>query len=85
MSYKIQFSKNFFKDFDNLDSEIKKRVLKKIKYFADSNKILKVFKKLQNFEHADYRFRIGDYRLLFEMDNNIVTIIKIDHRKDTYK
>ena len=42
-------------------------------------------KKLKN--HLGYRIRIGDYRILYKVDNSIqiIEIYKIGHRRDIYK
>lgn len=32
-----------------------------------------------------FRLRIGDYRVLYEVDNSIVKIFVVLHRKDVYK
>ena len=43
-------------------------------------------KKLQ-FKNTTYRVRIGDYRVVYELDisNKLISIIKIRHRKDVYR
>jgi mRNA interferase RelE/StbE len=41
-------------------------------------------KKLTNFEPA-YRFRVGDYRILFDVSGNTIEIGRVLHRKDSYK
>ena len=42
------------------------------------------FKKLTNFI-PEYRLRVGDYRVLFETENDKVTIYRIRHRKEIYR
>ncbi|MFI3220918.1 MAG: type II toxin-antitoxin system RelE/ParE family toxin [Methylococcales bacterium] len=34
-----------------------------------------------------YRIRVGDYRVIYSIDNNvlIITVVKIGHRKEIYK
>ena len=43
------------------------------------------YKKLKG-EDA-YRIRVGDYRIIYEIDNNkiIVTVVSVGHRKNIYK
>lgn len=43
-------------------------------------------KKLQGDDNS-YRLRVGDYRVIYEVVDNvlIVTVIKIGHRSDIYK
>ena len=50
--------------------------------FAKNNNIKKLHGDYKNF----YRYRIGDYRLFYEIDNEeiIILILSIKHRKDSY-
>ncbi len=43
-------------------------------------------KKLRNYEPETWRYRIGDYRLFFSIDEEakIVYIFDFEHRKDAY-
>lgn len=40
-------------------------------------------KKLTNFE-PEYRLRVGDYRVLFEIENDSLIIYRIKHRRNAY-
>jgi len=31
-----------------------------------------------------YRMRVGDYRVIYDQDGNVLEIIKVGHRKDVY-
>ena len=41
--------------------------------------------KLSNKNIGSYRFRIGDYRIIFDIDGNDIVILKIGHRREIYK
>ncbi len=41
-------------------------------------------KKLNNFE-PPYRLRVGNYRALFDIEDNTITVYRIKHRKKSYK
>jgi mRNA interferase RelE/StbE len=41
-------------------------------------------KKLTSFT-PEYMLRVGNYRILFEIENNKIIIYRIIHRKDAYK
>jgi mRNA interferase RelE/StbE len=58
---------------------VKKRKNLELKKFPNLQNI----KKLTNFEPA-YRLRIGDYRVLFDVEENIIIIGRILHRKESY-
>ena len=40
---------------------------------------------LNDFKFGEYRFRIGDYRIIFDVKDNVAMILKVGHRKDIYK
>jgi mRNA interferase RelE/StbE len=41
-------------------------------------------KKLQG-DGPGYRLRVGDYRVLFDQDGVIVSVIKVAHRREVYR
>jgi mRNA interferase RelE/StbE len=41
-------------------------------------------KRLTNFT-PEYRLRVGDWRVLFEMDSRKITIYRILHRREAYR
>jgi len=32
-----------------------------------------------------YRFRIGDYRAIFDLEGNEIVVLRVGHRRDIYK
>jgi len=88
MKYKFQLSKKAKDDLWMLEKDIQKRILKKLKFYISSETPLKNAKKLKPPFDDLFRFRIGDYRVIFEIDNKgkltILIILTIKHRKDIY-
>ena len=41
-------------------------------------------KRLTNFT-PEYRLRVGNYRVLFEVEDNTVVVYRIKHRKNAYQ
>ncbi len=41
-------------------------------------------KHLTNFT-PEYRLRVGNYRILFEIEGNYIKVYRIKHRKNIYK
>lgn len=41
-------------------------------------------KKLTNFE-PPYRLRVGNYRVLFDVEDDTLTVYRVKHRKESYK
>ncbi len=87
--YKLIYTKRAFSDLASINKDEAKRILDKISYFCRQLDPLKYAKKLKDPKCGTYRFRIGDYRALFDIDKNgnvqILLILTIKHRKDIYK
>lgn len=87
--YKLIFTEKAVKDLGKLPKEIAKRIVDKIGFFVGQEDPLKFADKLQNPKFGTYKFRVGNYRAIFDIDNEgnitIILIITIKHRKDVYK
>jgi mRNA interferase RelE/StbE len=85
MSYKVIIPKPVQKQLDNLQNDVSARVLEKILSLAEDPRPSGV-KKLKGFD-SEYRIRIGDYRVRYEIDDQTLTVIVLHclHRKDVYK
>ena len=84
----LLFDESFEKSVKKLkDKKVKIRVIDLIETFQEAENIAEVpnIKKMQGFQ-SFYRVRLGDYRVGFELlEDNIVYLILIAHRKDIYK
>lgn len=85
MSYQVEFSKAAKKQFRKLPPYIQERVKAKIDELAIDPRPNRV-KKLQGDDNS-YRIRVGDYRIVYEIKDNIllIIVIKIKHRSEVYK
>jgi mRNA-degrading endonuclease RelE of RelBE toxin-antitoxin system len=86
--YDFVFSSAAEKDFLELSQDSRIRILKKIRFFLEQENPLEYSKKLRG-DINRYRFRIGDYRVIFSKKENgklvVLLILKIAHRKKVYK
>ncbi len=41
--------------------------------------------KLTQSDLGSYRFRIGDYRVVFDLEGEEIVVLRVGHRKDIYK
>ena len=83
--FNFQFKKKAVKEVEKLPSQVRKRILEKLKFYSSQNNPLKFAEKLKDYRFGEYRFRIGNYRILFDVKKETVIILKIGHRKDIYK
>ncbi len=81
MTYGIEFKPRAIKDLGSIAKPIGRRIIKKIE--ALGNDLAGDVKRLTNYT-PEYRLRVGDYRVLFEIEANKVIIYRVKHRSDAY-
>jgi len=83
--YKILIENSARKDFDQLNQKELSRIALKINQLKDDPRPCGTIK-LKNSDN-DYRIRIGDYRVVYEINDALktITIFRVKHRKNVYK
>lgn len=84
MKYQILISASAKKDIKKLDPQIKKRIQKKLEYFADNKNPLIFATSLVDSNVGSYRWRVGVFRIIFDIEGKTIVILRIRHRKDVY-
>ncbi|MGC9997396.1 MAG: type II toxin-antitoxin system RelE/ParE family toxin [Terriglobia bacterium] len=84
-SYSVRFKPSVEKDLRNLPHGIASRVMLRIESLGQ-NPFPHGCARLASSEKM-YRVRIGDYRLVYEVDSNagIVTVHYVRHRREVYR
>jgi mRNA-degrading endonuclease RelE of RelBE toxin-antitoxin system len=85
MAYQLSFSSAAVKDIQKLDTVIKKRLQKKFTEIAENSDIKKIARQLVNFDAGQYRLRVGDYRIIFDMSGTTLFILRVRHRREVYR
>lgn len=83
MKYELVYTARAVKDIQKLDEEIKKRIGKTLLRYKEDP--LRYSERLTDSSLGTYRFRIGDYRVIFDIDGNSIVILRVGHRKEIYK
>jgi mRNA interferase RelE/StbE len=81
MKYAIEFKPQALKDLKSLPAGEIRRIMAKVEALSDG--LAGDVKKLTNFT-PEYRLRVGNYRVLFEVDLGTVNVYRVLHRKDAY-
>lgn len=86
MDYKIEFSKQAQKQFKALPKLFQERLAPQINALA-SNPRPRGSIQLSGVEEDVYRIRVGDYRIVYEINDRIlrVWIIQVGHRREVYR
>ncbi len=84
--YKIEYSKTAIKKLSKIPKNLIKRVQNKLTEIAknpygDNPNVKKLVRR------EGYRLRIGDWRIIYEIDNNkiVILVLDIDTRGNIYK
>ena len=83
--YTYGFKPSALKKLSRLPKNIQERIIKKLDYFVNSDDPLSYAHRLINHELGEYRYRIGNYRVLFDVIDEALIILDVDYRKDIYR
>ena len=83
--YSYEFTPQALKDLKKLPRNVQRTIIKKIDFFIASGKPLTFANHLINLDIGQYRFRIGDYRVIFDLVDETLVILTIGHRKEIYR
>ena len=81
----IVYTKSAAKDLESLPKEIQKRLATKMRFYATQPDPLKFAERLTDAELGDYRFRVGDWRIIFDVIGKEIVVLKIKKRDQVYK
>jgi mRNA interferase RelE/StbE len=79
----VLLTNHAIKDLKNLNETIQKLIKEKLKDYSSNPS--QYAKKLTDPIIGEYRFRIGDYRIIFDIQGNDIIVLRIGHRKDIYR
>lgn len=83
MRYRLVYTQRAVRDIHGLDPDTKQRLGKTLlRYEQDP---LRYSEKLTQSALGSYRFRIGDYRVVFDLIGNEIVVLRIGHRREIYK
>jgi mRNA interferase RelE/StbE len=82
--HKILFTKKAEKELSNLPSEVRRKATTAFDEMVTLGVKSSNTKKLQT-PFPGYRKRIGDYRILFELNDAIIIVYKISKRSEAYR
>jgi mRNA interferase RelE/StbE len=81
----IKYSNQALKFLKNIDSISQQRILNEVKQLSNEPFPRKV-KRVEGSKLKLFRVRVGDYRILYEVDynDNLLGVVKIDKRSRVY-
>lgn len=79
------FKLSALKGLKKLPKIVQRRLVAKLEFYVASSDPLKFAESLKDKSLGDYRFRIGDYRIIFDVESNNIIALLVGHRRDIYK
>ena len=83
MSYRLVYTQRAVRDIDRLDAGVKKRIGTTLLRFKKNP--LQYAERLTNPDIGSFRFRIGHYRVIFDIGDKDIVVLRVGHRKEIYK
>ncbi len=80
----IAYTRTAVKDLSRIPADRAKLIQAKIsQYAAAPTSLANMISRLQG--RPGYRLRVGDYRVIFDQDGRVLTILHIGHRGNVYE
>lgn len=79
------FKASALRQLKKLSKDIQIRIVKKLDFFCSHDDPVEFAESLVRSELGSYRFRIGDYRVIFDLEDGGIIILLIGHRRDIYR
>jgi mRNA interferase RelE/StbE len=81
--YKVLLTQRALKDLDALEKQVRIRIINKLKEYASQP--IGDIRKLESPKIGTYRFRVGEYRVVFDIDGENLVVLRAGHRKTIYR
>lgn len=83
MKYRLVYTHRAGRDIEALDSRTKDRIGVQLERFCEEP--LRYAEKLIHSALGSYRFRIGDYRVVFDLEDDQIIVLRVGHRREIYR
>jgi mRNA interferase RelE/StbE len=83
VKYQLIYTQRAERDLAKLDIKTKERIGKTLLRLQEEP--LKYAEKLSDPILGSFRFRIGDYRVFFDIGESEIVVLRVGHRKEIYR
>lgn len=83
--YQVEFTRSAVKELRKIDRQFIPRITEAVDALC-SNSRPDSCKKLAGADHS-YRIRVGDYRIIYDIQDStlVILVIRVRHRRDAYR
>ena len=79
------FTRHAEAQFLKLPRSVQQRILRKVEAHLASPNPLVHAKRIVDAPHLVFRYRVGDYRVIFDWEDTAILITKVGHRREVYR
>ncbi len=79
------FAKSADRAMQKLHKDTQLRIIRKIEFYASQDAPLDFAETLSDSRLGAYRFRVGDMRIIFDINRDMIVVLKVGYRKDVYQ
>jgi mRNA interferase RelE/StbE len=83
VKYELIYTRRAERDIDKLEPKVRERIGKALLRYTEEP--LRFAEKLSDPILGGYRFRIGDYRVIFDVQGNDIVVLRVGHRREIYR
>lgn len=69
----------------SLPREIQRRILEKLDFFCAQDDPLEFAESLTHRDIGSYRFRVGDYRVIVDVEDDTLVVLLVGNRREIYR
>lgn len=81
---RIFYTRKAVAQLTSLPKLFQKRIATKMRFFAKHEDPLKFAERLTDYNEGSYRFRVGNFRIAFDVSDGTIVILKIGKRDKMY-
>ncbi len=83
MSYRLVYTRRAVRDIQGLDPDTKERLGRVLLRYGEDP--LNHAERFTESELGSYRFRVGDYRVIFDLEGDQIVVLRVGHRREIYR
>lgn len=83
MAYTLVFTRRAARDLEALDPDVRRRIGEALERYRQEP--LRHARPMAHASLGGYRFRVGDYRVIFDIEGEHIVILRVGHRSHIYR
>ena len=81
----LAFSPTASRQLSRLEKSVQERIVRKLDFYLAQRQPLQFAEKLNDATAGEWRFRIGEYRVVFDVRESTILVLSVGHRKNIYR